>query len=111
MISMPTPRVSAHRPLVVAIFLCLFASLAACSDPPEARYERLKTAIAEDEFERFTSFFTLASNAQIRDMLATGTRSKIRYIKDWKTLVPVGDVAEVDIRGQVAFLTIGVLLA
>ncbi len=86
---------------------CLLAvGLVACSDAPEARYEKLKAAIEEEDFEAFTSFFTMESNATIRDMLENGQRSKIRYIKDWKTLVPVGDVEDVEVVGQVAFLKI-----
>jgi hypothetical protein len=88
--------------------VCMLAvGLVACSDAPEARYEKLKAAIEDDDFETFTSFFTLESSATIRDMMANGQRSKIHYIKDWKTLVPVGDVAEVEIVGQVAFLKVG----
>jgi len=105
--STPMPRARAHHPLVTLVLLCLLTLLSACSDPPEARYEQLKSAIEEEEFERFTSFFTLASNAELRTTLANGTRSKIKYITDWKGLVPVGEVTAIDIRGQVAFLTIG----
>jgi hypothetical protein len=86
------------------LMFLLLLSLAACSSSPEERYGKLKAAIEADDFEGFTSYFTFDSNAAIRDMLANGTRSKIPYIKDWKKLVPVAEVEEVDIRGRVAFV-------
>jgi hypothetical protein len=93
------------RPLRL-LLLALLLAVGACAEPPEARYETLKQAVELDDFEAFSDHFTLASSAAMRDMFANGKRSSIHYLKDWKKLVPIGDVEEVDVRGQVAFLKI-----
>ncbi len=89
-----------------ALLVLTAASFAACAEGPDVRYASLKQAIELDDFEAFSDHFTLASNASMRDMFANGARSKIHYLKDWKKLVPVGDLEEVEVRGQVAFLKI-----
>jgi hypothetical protein len=96
------------RPSRLRLLLALLLALpaAACVEPPEARYESLKRAVELDDFEAFTDHFTLASSAAIRDMLASGKRANLHYVKDWKKLVPVGDLEAVDLRGQVAFLKV-----
>jgi hypothetical protein len=98
----PTLRRALSRALIVLVA----ATAAACAEGPDARYETLKKAVELDDFEAFSDHFTLASNAAMRDMFENGKRSRIHYLKDWKKLVPVGDLEEVEVRGQVAFLKI-----
>ncbi|TNF28542.1 MAG: hypothetical protein EP329_17705 [Deltaproteobacteria bacterium] len=83
----------------------LALALAACTDSPEERYAQAQTAAADKEEAKFRTYFTRSSIDLLKGMETAGKRSGMYYVKDQTTLLPKGDLENVNVKDNFAVLT------
>lgn len=89
-----------------SLLLLLALLVAACGTPPEERLAQARAAIENKDVPLFLKYFTRRSAALLRDMEANAARTKMHYLRDPLTILPQGDVEEVAIDGNSAFVKV-----
>ena len=96
--------------------IALFGLIAACADSPEARYQgaldagkvakKAKKSEKDERLEDYLLFFTRASAELLRSADRVAQRvSALSYVNDIRTILPKAKFKKVDIRGNLAILT------
>ncbi len=101
-----SPRDSTRIRPKTWLVLAASALFVACSAGPEERLTAARAAASDKDLEAFAKFFTQDSANLLRDMVAAGERSKIRYLKDPFSVLPEGDLEDVLIDGNSAILKV-----
>lgn len=86
--------------------LAFVGLLAACETAPPERLEQARAAVLDKDVPKFATFFTRNSQLFMLEMLKNAERSKIHYVKSVFDFLPEGDVEEVNVDGNAAFLKI-----
>lgn len=80
--------------------------LAACETAPPERLEKARAAVVDKDSAKFATFFTRSSQLFLLQMLKNAERSKIHYAKSPFDFLPEGDVEDVKIDGNAAFVKV-----
>lgn len=88
------------------LLVLVSALLGACSDTPEERFAKARSAADDKDLETYAKFFTERSANFLRDMVRNGDRSKIRYLRDPFSILPDGDIEDVKTEDKSTVLKI-----
>jgi hypothetical protein len=91
------------------MLLLLLSVGSGCADAPDDRYAQAVEAAAKtDALEDYLLFFTQSSAEMLRgaDRVARSKSKDLAYLKDVRTLLPETEVDGVEIRGNLALLTL-----
>ena len=86
--------------------LAFVGLLGACGSAPPDRLEEARAAVLDKDTAKFATYFTRNSQLFLIQMLRNAERSKIHYAKNAFDFLPEGDVEDVTVDGNAAFLKI-----
>lgn len=88
--------------------LWVFAALVACSASPADQVAHAQAAAEDEDLDAYLLVFTMKSGDMLRRMHETKvrTRGEITYLDDVLSLVPQGEITNVEEDGEVATVTV-----